>query len=132
MAMTARNSDRPTLRDAIKFSPFKEGIEPLLFPFLILEAKSEGSAQGFDAIQTQTAFPIWALLRLQEDLHSRATDAELGTSPLVWFFANRGDAWRVFGCYISDSQAGRSKNYVGFILSPFQLFLFGCNYLHIV
>jgi hypothetical protein len=35
---------RPSVREATRSSPFREGTGPLLFPFLILEAKSEKSS----------------------------------------------------------------------------------------
>jgi hypothetical protein len=98
------NDPNATLRDFVKSCPFKDGVEPLLFPFLILGAKSEKSANGFNDIQTQTAFPIFALLKLQEDLLTQATDGHIADRPLVWFFANRGDAWRVYGCCLSDGE----------------------------
>jgi hypothetical protein len=108
------NDDDITLRDFVKSSPFKDGVEPLLFPFLILEAKSGKSSSGFYEIQTQTAFPIFALLKLQEDLLAQVR--KVGTAggggggavkPLIWFLANRGDAWRVYGCCLSESEPTR-------------------------
>src|ERR1022692_3442324 len=50
------NSNDPdaTLGEIVRGCPFKDGVEPLLFPFLILEAKSEKSSNGFNDIQTQT------------------------------------------------------------------------------
>jgi hypothetical protein len=104
-----------TVGERVRSSPFKEGTEPLLFPFLILEAKSESSSNGFGDIQIQTAFPIFALLKLQENLQAEAKASELGAIPLVWFFANRGDAWRVYGCFVSD---GETSGYVRFRLFP--------------
>ncbi|KAH8805455.1 hypothetical protein F5884DRAFT_799316 [Xylogone sp. PMI_703] len=96
-----------TLRELVRSNPFKDGVEPLLFPFLILEAKSGKSSSGFYEIQTQTAFPIFALLKLQEDLLARVQDGGMADGPLIWFFANRGDAWRVYGCCLSDSEPPR-------------------------
>jgi hypothetical protein len=58
-------------------------------------------------MQIQTAFPIFALLKLQEDLQAQAKPSELGAVPLVWFFANRGDAWRVYGCFVSNSETSK-------------------------
>lgn len=112
-ANTRGFGDRPNIREAIRSSPLREGSEPLLFPFLILEAKSEKSSSGFDDIQAQTAFPIWTLLKLQEELQGKVTDTESEFGPLVWFFANRGDAWRVYGCYATEEP----KRYVGAVLS---------------
>jgi hypothetical protein len=100
-------SDGTTVGERVRSSPFKEGTEPLLFPFLVLEAKSESSSSGFGDIQNQTAFPIFTLLRLQEDLQAQAKASELGAIPLVWFFANRGDAWRVYGCFVSNSETSK-------------------------
>jgi hypothetical protein len=96
-----------TLGETVRSCPFKDGVEPLLFPFLILEAKSEKSSNGFNDIQAQTAFPIFALLKLQEDLNARVPDGHIANGPLIWFFANRGDAWRVYGCCLSDGEPTR-------------------------
>jgi hypothetical protein len=96
-------SSSQTLRAVIKTTPFKEGVEPLLFPFLVVEAKSEKSLNGFDDIETQTAFPIWTLLKLQDELRTAAEDDGSESSPLVWFFANRGDSWRVYSAYVVKS-----------------------------
>lgn len=90
----------------VKSSPFKDSVDPLLFPFLILEAKSETSSNGFDDIQVQTAFPIWSLLKLQEGLHAKVRNIGPETGPLVWFLANRGDAWRVYGCCATEEPRG--------------------------
>jgi hypothetical protein len=108
-----------TLRELVRSSPFKDGVEPLLFPFLVLEAKSGKSSSGFFEIQTQTAFPIFALLKLQEDLLARlraSGTADVAGRPLIWFLANRGDAWRVYGCCISESEPTR---YVRFLSVSF-------------
>jgi hypothetical protein len=85
-----------------RLTPFNDTLQPLLLPFLILEAKSERSADGFKKALVQTALPIWALLRLQEDVRVRASGDLSNTAPLVWYFANRGDSWRVYGCYITS------------------------------
>lgn len=108
-----------TVGDMVRSSPFRSGSDPLLFPFLILEAKSESSSSGFDDIQAQTAFPIWALLKLQEDLqsHVEAADAKCQFHPLVWFLASRGDAWRVYGCHIRKGDQSERSRYVSDDLS---------------
>lgn len=83
----------------LRQSPFSDG--RVLYPFLIVEAKSEKGSTGFQSIETQTAFPIRTLLKLQHDL-STATGSDL--KPLVWFLANQGDQWRVYGSVLDDSQ----------------------------
>ncbi|KAF4632991.1 hypothetical protein G7Y89_g5141 [Cudoniella acicularis] len=91
-------------RSIIEFTPFEERKRPLIFPFLISEAKTE-RGDSFDACERQTAFPIWKLLRLQEELQIRAKQllSEQG-GPLVWFFANRGEDWRLYGCYLDTEE----------------------------
>jgi hypothetical protein len=106
-------------RSVIDFTPFEERKRPLMFPFLISEAKTE-RGDSFDACERQTAFPIWKLLRLQDELQIRAqqTLSEQG-GPLVWFFANRGEDWRLYGCYVDteedneDEEENLSTSYVG-------------------
>ncbi len=102
-----RSSSLPakSIGELVQSSPFRDESDPLLFPFLILEAKSEKSSSGFDDITIQTAFPILALLKLQRELKTHVNDEELDGGPLVWFFANRGDAWRVYGCYMTEETA---------------------------
>ena len=105
-------SGRATVGQLIRTSPFKSESDPLLFPFLILEAKKESNSNGFEDIQAQTAFPIWSLLRLQEDLQSHQVKDEHCFDPLVWFLASRGDVWRVYGCYVTKSANNELIRYV--------------------
>lgn len=97
--------------EALRCSPFKDCNDPLLFPFLIIEAKPEKMSVGFEETQTQTALPIWELLKLQENVRADISRESHSTSPLVWFFAYRGDSWRVYGCYITQNEP---KQYVSF------------------
>jgi hypothetical protein len=91
----------PTLSAALQghsrlvSSPVKDA-EHILFPFLILEAKSEIQTPGFTAIEKQTAFPIKRLVDIQKSLRKRRQELE-GNS-LVWFLAFSGDEWRVYAC----------------------------------
>jgi hypothetical protein len=101
---TIANDSDVTLGETVRSCPFKEGVESLLLPFLVLEAKSEKSSNGFNDIQTQTAFPIFALLKLQEDLLAKVPEGHMADGPLIWFFANRGDVWRIYGCCLSDGE----------------------------
>ncbi|KAF2095704.1 hypothetical protein NA57DRAFT_79416 [Rhizodiscina lignyota] len=86
----------------IRSTPFVESQDPLLFPFLVLEAKREKSSEGFEEIQTQTAFPIRELLSLQENIRVTSSQETHSTAPLVWFIASKGDNWRVYSCYTTD------------------------------
>jgi hypothetical protein len=63
-----RSSLKP-LEDVLKVSINPDnGGDPLLFPFLILEAKSEKGSENFEHMEIQTAFPIQNALKLQYDL----------------------------------------------------------------
>jgi hypothetical protein len=112
MTHTSDETEPITIGDVIRSSPFKAESDPLLFPFLVLEAKSESSRNGFDNIQTQTAFPIWAMLRLQEGPQSHKVGPESSFEPLVWFLATRGDAWRVYGCSVTKDANDGPTAYV--------------------
>ncbi|KIN03109.1 hypothetical protein OIDMADRAFT_195711, partial [Oidiodendron maius Zn] len=87
--------------ETIKSTPFRPDGDPLVFPFLALEAKSEKGKDSFSDVETQTAFVIRSLLELQEDLRKAAgEDSEWESGPLVWFLANKGEQWRVAAAYI--------------------------------
>ena len=96
-------------RQDLRQSPFIDG--KVLFPFLIIEAKSEKGSPGFESIENQTAFPIRTLLKLQNDLSGTS---ETSIKPLVWFLANQGDEWRVYGSVVDDSNFVRCVNKRGF------------------
>jgi hypothetical protein len=90
----------------LRHSPFPDA--DMLYPFLILEAKSEGRGPGFEFIEAQTAFPIRTCVKLQEDLRRQSGG---GLDPLLWFLSYEGDEWRVAACimhnekYVSVSRA---------------------------
>ncbi|KAI9766384.1 MAG: hypothetical protein M1839_004916 [Geoglossum umbratile] len=93
--------------DTIESTPLQGRGDPLIFPFLIAEAKSaEGG--GFAACGLQTAFPIWKLLKIQEQLEATTGRGlrEQG-GPLVWYVAYRGENWRISGCYTTEEEQGR-------------------------
>ncbi|KAI0381180.1 hypothetical protein F5Y04DRAFT_281154 [Hypomontagnella monticulosa] len=97
---------RPSARggdvgDVVRSNPFREDGDPIIFPFLLIEAKSEKGAHSFSDIETQTAFAIRELLELQDGLRvasGEAQDWEAG--PLVWFLSYKGELWRVSIAYI--------------------------------
>ena len=83
----------------LRHSPFVDG--RILYPFLIIEAKSEKGSPGFDSIESQTAFPIRTLLQLQDKL---ALHTGIAINPLLWFLANQGDEWRVYAAVVDNSR----------------------------
>lgn len=97
------------VEDFLQATPFHQRGEPLLFPFLILEAKSE-EGKGHRNCGIQTSLPIWGLLKGQERLIELSCPLEELGGPFVWYISYLGDSWRVSGCYIAITKA--KKNYV--------------------
>jgi hypothetical protein len=87
-----------TIRETTKCTVLNSNSGPLLFPFLVIEAKSE-SGEGFNVCGRQTALPIWKMLKIQEELQSQSKMKIEYGGPLVWYIAYRGEAWRLYGCY---------------------------------
>lgn len=84
--------------------PLRQTGDSLLFPFLILEAKSGTASDDWHSIQMQTALPIRAFLEAQDSLRRATKSRSKWTSgPLVWFFANRGEDWRLSAAFMNDS-----------------------------
>lgn len=107
-----RNRSEDTIADILRITPFKAQSDPLLFPFLVLEAKSETSPRGFEAILVQSSFPIRALLKMQDDLRSHVFEGEKVFDPLVWFLASRGNAWKVWCGHVTKGTNGDPTKYV--------------------
>ncbi len=77
----------------------------IFLPFLVIEAKKEANAPGFQAIQQQTAFPIRRLLKAQKELLGNDQNS---ASCLVWFFAYQGELWRLYICTFEKTKVVRS------------------------
>ncbi|KAL2192920.1 hypothetical protein P885DRAFT_5162, partial [Corynascus similis CBS 632.67] len=90
------------ISDSITTHPFGGDAEPVHFPFLVLEAKSEKGAESLSRAADQTAFAIRELLLIQEGLRVAAgEDAEWDAGPLVWFLSFKGEEWKVCIAYVS-------------------------------
>lgn len=87
----------PSRRD-LRHSPFEQ--HNCLYPFLVIEAKSEKGGPGFESIENQSAFPLQTMVKLQNDLKIQS-DCDM--NPLVWFLANQGDEWRVYASILDGS-----------------------------
>jgi hypothetical protein len=105
LGMTKSFKQYTSVRSGLRHSPFADG--KILYPFFIIEAKSEKGSPGFESIETQTAFPIRTCLKLQNDLKNVSG---ISLNPLVWFLANQGDEWRVYACIVEDSKFVRSSS----------------------
>ncbi|OCK93863.1 uncharacterized protein K441DRAFT_660617 [Cenococcum geophilum 1.58] len=89
----------------------KSASYPIIFPFLVCEAKSEQSTDGFRDIEFQTMFTIYTLLKIQEGLQNESAKHGISplTCPMVWFFAYRGANWRIYICYTEKDKKGNSR-----------------------
>jgi len=107
LELEAANQEKQ-LHELLDPSPLTQPIsqkgDQLLFPFLVVEAKSGTSDSDWYSIQMQTAFPIKAFLDTQERLR-RATGqrSKWHAGPLVWFFANKGEDWSLSAAYMEQA-----------------------------
>ncbi|KIX02682.1 uncharacterized protein Z518_08624 [Rhinocladiella mackenziei CBS 650.93] len=93
--------DDKLVRDLVDVSPLSLDGDPLLFPFLILEAKSGKSEDDWHSIKLQTTFPIRTCLDVQHTVQrASGNDCRWRSGPLVWFFMNKGEDWRLCAAYI--------------------------------
>ena len=88
--------------DSVRSHPFRDDAEPVHFPFLLLEAKSEKGPESLSDAANQTAFSIRELLLLQQDLQLAAGEGgpDNCAEPLVWFLSYKGEEWKVCIAYI--------------------------------
>ena len=84
-------------RRCIKLSIHKQEANFLIFPFLVLEAKSHESSDSFDDIDMQTAYAILETLRIQSELAKAAN--KMGSDDFqgafAWYISYKGEHWRV-------------------------------------
>ncbi|VUC24619.1 unnamed protein product [Clonostachys rosea] len=89
-------------------SPLALTGDRLLFPFLVLEAKSSNAADSWHSIQLQTAFSIQSFLAAQERLRKVANiPSSYQQGSVVWFMANKGEDWRLSICYPESAPVER-------------------------
>lgn len=101
LQVTERLSRLLNYAEDVRSSPFRLDGDPLVFPFLVIEAKSEKGSDAFTDTQVQTAFAIRELLSIQQELaHVANENEEWDGGPLVWFLSYKGEQWRVFAAYI--------------------------------
>ena len=109
------------VHEALRATPFRRIGEPLLFPFLILEAKS-AKGEDFESIKNQTAFPIRTLLKIQADLRNECGQRIYWQGgPLVWFLSNRGEDWRLAACFVDNTNGEASYVCFSAVHSSFNL-----------
>jgi hypothetical protein len=60
-----------TIRELVESTVLNGKSGSLLFPFLVIEAKSE-HGKAISDCNNQTAFAIWKMLKVQEELHDKS------------------------------------------------------------
>lgn len=75
-----------------RHSPFEPGF--VLYPFIVVEAKSEKAPDSWGSVERQSAFAVRTCLQLQKNLRRETEVDELQC--LVWFFAFKGEEWRLY------------------------------------
>ena len=94
------------LRESLEHSPFSAEPEPLLFPFLMIEAKSSSGADRAE-VHMQSAFCLRRLLKLQHDLvAATGEETQWATGPLVWFIGTRGEQWDLYAGFVEETDSG--------------------------
>ncbi|KAL4800143.1 hypothetical protein BDV19DRAFT_171837 [Aspergillus venezuelensis] len=107
-------SDGEYVEDKMADQPHAGSGQPMLFPFLVVEAKAGNAADDWYSICIQTAFPIYTYLNTQQSLRLATNDRSRWLSgPLVWFFANRGEDWRLYLAYQSPLSQGAASGSTG-------------------
>jgi hypothetical protein len=109
-------ADGKLVGDLLQLHPVTERGEPLLFPFLVVEAKTGTAEDDWESITLQTAFPIYTFLNVQRSLKlATASRSRWTAGPLVWFFMSRGEDWRLCLAYQSpklSSELSKPDSYI--------------------
>lgn len=116
------------LEDVLQKQPHSTLGEALLFPFLVVEAKSGIAPDDWHSIRLQTAFPIHTYLNTQQSLRLATAQRSRWTSgPLVWFFMSRGDDWRLCLAYQSPARTAQTSARPGHTTVGFDCFVCVCG-----
>ncbi|KAF3940404.1 hypothetical protein ABW19_dt0203441 [Dactylella cylindrospora] len=100
------------LNDTLPQPHYCDSGEPMLFPFLVVEAKAGNAPDDWPSIQLQTAFPIYTYLKTQQTLKAATSQkSRWHSGPLVWFFMSRGDDWRLCLAYQEPAIVPRLSRY---------------------
>lgn len=110
--MLDEDDDPRQLHELLEPSPSDNAIsptgDPLLYPFLVIEAKSGQAQKDWHSINMQTAFPIRAFLQIQARLQHTA-DPRGSFGPLVWFFSYKGEDWRLSMAFMQETTTEENR-----------------------
>ncbi|KAJ0417817.1 hypothetical protein BJY00DRAFT_315608 [Aspergillus carlsbadensis] len=108
LLQTASPENSHPVQDLLARQPHSSDGKPLLFPFLVVEAKGSKASDDWHSICLQTAFPIYTFLNVQQGLRAKAGQhsSRRPSAPLVWFIMSRGEDWRVYLAYQGLARRG--------------------------
>ena len=93
-----------TIEETLRANPFRKETAALIFPFLVLEAKSEKSDSSLSRSELQTASSIMTLLSLQQKLATLGKHTTSSLIPVTWFLSNKGEHWNVAIGFVQSSK----------------------------
>lgn len=97
-----QHMENPWVKAQLQDQPVRD--DNMIFPFMIAEAKKE-DGDAWDYTYFQTVFPIYTMLSVQWRLVSAniANGHLLDFDPIVWFYAYRGQHWKLHLAYLDKS-----------------------------
>lgn len=103
------------VEEVISSNPYPTSDKPLLFPFLVAEAKQEKTLDTVSDIEKKSAFAIRTSLKKQKQLFELVKEHLPASSrepilPLVWFIAWKGDEWHLYFGYTEDIPGATEPN----------------------
>jgi hypothetical protein len=97
----ADNGEEALVRDLLGEQPIAGEGDPMLFPFLVVEAKSGKSADDWHSVKLQSAFAVKTFLETQYNLQkSTGSLSKWVEGPFAWLFMSKGEDWRVCGAFM--------------------------------
>ncbi|CAJ2509175.1 Uu.00g142010.m01.CDS01 [Anthostomella pinea] len=92
-----------TLEERLNPTLFPHDLKPQVFPFLLLEAKSQDHA-SFERIDNQTGLMIHKCLAIQQRLRDATSSvSQWIAGPLCWYISSIGASWRIAAGYAVES-----------------------------
>lgn len=85
----------------LTITPFKKELNFMIFPFLVLEAKSAKTGDTFEDVDLQSSLAIMEVLRIQWELFTKAgrSDTLCFQGPFAWYIAYKGHHWRLHAAF---------------------------------
>ena len=93
-----------TVEEALSPTLFPQNWSPMVFPFLLVESKTDSSTDSFQAIHQQLALLANESLLIQDRLRKAASSTKWIAGPLVWCLSHKGPWWQLSAGYNTDKK----------------------------